>query len=158
MQATPTTRPTGVTIIGILTAVGGIVMIISGITLATIAAVIPNLASMNDQTNGLGTRMSSSIPVEYLGIVSLAVGVVLVILGGISLFVAYGLFKAKKWAWTINVALSIVTIGIGVISIATGNIGSVGSIAISGIILYYLYRPHVKGYFGKAVQTQSATP
>jgi len=45
MQATPTTnRPTGVTIIGILTAISGILMLISGITLTALAAVIPNLA------------------------------------------------------------------------------------------------------------------
>jgi hypothetical protein len=44
-----------------------------------------------------------------------------------------------------------------VISIATGNIGGIVSIIISGIILYYLYRPHVKAYFGKATRTD-ATP
>ena len=132
-------------------------MLISGITLAALAAVIPNLAFMNDQTNGLESQVSSSIPVEYLGIVSLSVGSTLLILGVISLIVAYGLFKAKKWAWTINVALSIITIAIGVVSIVTGNIGSIASIAISGVILYYLYRPHVKAYFGKAVQAQATT-
>lgn len=144
----------GVTIIGILTAIGGILMLISGMTLAALAAVIPNLPSMDDQMNG---QVPSSIPAEYLGIVSLSVGSVLLVLGAISLVVAYGLFKAKKWAWTINVALSIITIVIGVVSIATGNIGSIASIAISGVILYYLYRQHVKAYFGKAVQAKAAT-
>lgn len=78
--------------------------------------------------------------------------------GIISLIVAYGLVKAKKWAWTINVALSIITIAMGVVSIVTGNIGSIASIAISGVILWYLYRTHVKAYFGKAVQAKVATP
>lgn len=154
MQTTPKNRPTGVTIIGILTAIGGILMLISGITLAALAAVIPNLASMN----GLESQVPISIPAEYLGIVSISVGSVFLILGVISLIVAYGLFKAKKWAWTINVALSIITIAIGVVSTVTGNIGSIVSIAISGVILYYLYRPHVKAYFGKAVQAKAATP
>jgi uncharacterized membrane protein (DUF2068 family) len=154
MQATPTkNRPMGVTIIGILTAIGGILMLISGMTLATLAAVIPSLTSMNDQMSGV----PSSIPAEYLGIVSLSIGSVLVILGVISLVVSYGLFKAKKWAWTINVALSVITIAIGMVSIATGNVGSIASIAISGVILYYMYRPHVKAYFGKAVQAKAAT-
>jgi hypothetical protein len=43
------------------------------------------------------------------------------------------------------------------ISIATGNVGGIVSIIISGIILYYLYRPHVKAYFGKAVRTDTAS-
>lgn len=132
-------------------------MLISGITLTALAAVIPNLASMNEQMNGLGSQVPSSIPLEYLGIVSLSVGSVLLILGATSLIIAYGLFKAKKWAWTINVALSIGTIAIGVLSMVTGNIGSIASIAISGVILYYLYRPHVKAYFGKAVRAQATT-
>lgn len=104
----------------------------------------------------LSSQVPSSIPVEYLGIVSLSVGSVL-ILGAISLIIAYGLLKAKKWAWTINVALSIVTIAVGVLSMVTGNIGSIASIAISGVILYYLYRSHVKAYFGKAVRAQATT-
>ena len=82
--------------------------------------------------NGLGSQVPSSIPVEYLGIVSLSVGSVLLILGATSLIIAYGLFKARKWAWTIDVALSIVTIAIGVLSMVTGNIGSIASIAIRG--------------------------
>jgi hypothetical protein len=43
------------------------------------------------------------------------------------------------------------------ISIATGNVGGIVSIIISGIILYYLYRPHVKAYFGKAVRTDTTS-
>jgi uncharacterized membrane protein (DUF2068 family) len=94
------------------------------------------------------TGMSS----EMLGIVSSASGVLILILGVASLVVAYGLFKAKKWAWTTSVVLSIISIAMGIVSIVTGNIGSIVSIAISGLILYYLYRPHVKAYFGKTVQ------
>jgi hypothetical protein len=158
MQTTPINRPMSVTIIGILTIIGGVIALVSGITLSALAAIIPGLASMNDQSNGIGSQIPSSIPVEYLGIALLSVGSLFIIIGIVSLIVAYGLFKAKKWAWTINVALSIIIIAMGVVSIVTGNIGSIASIAISGVILYYLYRPHVKAYFGKAVQAKVANP
>jgi len=154
MQTTPKNRPTGVTIIGILTIIGGIMMLGSGIALAALAAVVPNFASMN----GINSQMPSFIPANYLAIASTAFGSILIVIGIISLIVAYGLFKAKKWAWTINVALSLINIAMGIISMVTGNFGSIVSIAISGIILYYLYRPHVKAYFGKAVQAKEATP
>lgn len=156
MQTTPKSRPTGVTIIGILTIIGGILMLGSGIALAAIAAVVPNPTSMHDQISGLDSQIPSMIPANYLGIASLSIGSIFIIIGIISLIVAYGLFKAKKWAWTINVGLSIFNIVIGVVSIVTGNVGSIVGIAISGIILYYLYRPHVKAYFGKAVQPKVA--
>jgi hypothetical protein len=84
---------------------------------------------------------------------------------------SYGLLKGKGWAWTITIILIIIGIGIQVLSAATGPvfnasfvrtadvdatnalisgiIGSVIGIAISVLILYYLYRPNVKLYFGK---------
>jgi uncharacterized membrane protein (DUF2068 family) len=156
MQTAPKNRPTGVTIIGILTIIGGVLMLVSGITLAAIAAVFPLLTSTGDQTTMLQSQIPSSIPLEYLGIASLAVGTILIIIGIVSLIVAYGLFKAKKWAWTANVGLSIISIAMGIVSIATGSVGSIVGIAISGVILYYLYRPHVREYFGKKTQTEAA--
>jgi hypothetical protein len=158
MQSAAKSRPTGVTIIGILTIIGGILMIGSGLTLAAVAAVIPVIGSMGDQTNAFQSQIPSSIPAEFIGVALLAVGIIFTIIGIISLVVAYGLFKAKKWAWTISVGLSIISIAMGVISIATGNIGSIVSIAISGVILYYLYKPHVKEYFGKQARIAEAKP
>jgi hypothetical protein len=34
----------------------------------------------------------------------------------------------------------------GLVSVASGSIGSIVGIVVSGIILYYLYRPRVKEY------------
>lgn len=155
METSTTKRPTGVTIIGILTIIGGIVMLLGGIALVTLAAVVPILPLTDGQINSqlANTGMST----DMLAIVSSATGGVFLILGIASLVVAYGLFKAKKWAWTTSVVLSFITIAMGIISIATGNIGGIASIAISGVIVYYLYRPHVKAYFGKAVKPQVAS-
>jgi hypothetical protein len=41
------------------------------------------------------------------------------------------------------------SIAVNAISFATGNASSIVNIIISGIIHYYLYKPHVKEYFGK---------
>ena len=129
-------------------------MLVGGITLVTLAAVVPIMQLNDGQFNS--QLANTGISNEMLGIVSSASGVLLLILGIASLVVAYGLFKAKKWAWTTSVVLSIISIAMGIVSIVTGNIGSIASIAISGLILYYLYRPHVKAYFGKTVQAQVA--
>jgi hypothetical protein len=76
-------------------------------------------------------------------------GIIVIILGIVSFIVAYGLLKGAGWAWSLTVVLSIVSIVLNAISIATGNFGGILSIIISAIILYYLYRPHVKSFFGK---------
>jgi hypothetical protein len=60
--------------------------------------------------------------------------------------------KGKRWAWTVTVVLSIISIALNAISIATGNIGGIVSIIISGIIIYYLYRPHVKVFLARLLQ------
>lgn len=130
-------------------------MLIAGIGLVTLAAVVPILPLNDGQINS--QLANAGMSTELLGMVSSAIGGLFLILGIASLVVAYGLFKAKKWAWTISVVLSITSIVIGIVSIATGNIGSIASVAISGLILYYLYRPHVKAYFGKPIQPQVAS-
>lgn len=42
------------------------------------------------------------------------------------------------------------------VAIATGNFGSIVSLIINGVIIYYLYGPHVKAYFGKAVSVPAS--
>ena len=150
-----TKRPKGVTIIGVLTIIGGIVMLIGGISLVTLAAVVPIMPMNDGQINS--QLATAGMSPALLSIVSSATGGLLLILGIASLVVAYGLFKAKKWAWSISVVLSVISIAMGIVSIVTGNFGAIASIVISGIILYYLYRPHVKAYFGKAVKPQVAS-
>jgi hypothetical protein len=147
MQAQPKSRPTGVTIIAILNVIGGIIMLVSGILLVAVGAFVPLIPPSAMQ----GSEMDlSGIPPALLGGGLIAIGGVITALGIISFIVAYGLLKGLLWAWTLTVVLSIISIALNAISIATANFGGIISIIISGIILYYLYRPHVKSYFGKA--------
>ena len=85
---------------------------------------------------------------------SIALGVVLVPLAIVSFIVAYGLRKARQWAWTAALVLSITSIVWYAITIAIipSNGGRTVGIIISAVIIYYLCRPHVKAYFGKGVR------
>jgi hypothetical protein len=84
----------------------------------------------------------------------------------------YVLLKGKGWAWTITIILIIIGIAIQIVSTSVGSVlvgfhntnnvssgiaGSIIGIAINIVILYYLYRPHVKAYFGKAQQQPPTT-
>jgi hypothetical protein len=165
LQATPKFRPTGVTIIAILSIIGGVIMLFGGVALLTAGIILPSLPPSAFQNGNLtidgnltGSGMPlSGIPPSFFGGVAIAIGGVLIAIGIVSFIVAYGLLKGLGWAWTVTIILEIISIVLNAISIATGNIGGIVSIIISGIILYYLYRPHVKAYFGKAVRTD-ATP
>ena len=106
-------RPLGVTIIAILTAIGGIVFLASGAVL-----------------------------IVGIGIILLALGIAYFVM-------AYGLWTGKRWAWTITLILSVIGIIVAIASIVAGNVGAIISIIIHGVVIYYLYRPNVKAFFGK---------
>jgi lysylphosphatidylglycerol synthetase-like protein (DUF2156 family) len=144
-----------VTIIAILNIIGGIIMLLIGLGLAIAGAIIPFVpqSEFQQQQQNLttGDIDLSQVPPSFLGGGILAIGGILIATGILSFVVAYGLLKGRRWAWTLTVILSIISIVLAAISIAAGSIPSIISIIISGIILYYLYRPHVKAYFGKTV-------
>ncbi len=139
-------------------------MLFGAITLITIGAILPTLPpSVFNQSGLQGNLTVGQAPIppgggapvmvspSLLGGIGIAIGVVLLAIAIASFVVAYGLLKGLGWAWTVSVILSIISIVFNAISIATGNLSAIISIIINGIILYYLYRPYVKAYFGKGV-------
>jgi uncharacterized membrane protein (DUF2068 family) len=86
------------------------------------------------------------------GIAFLAIGIsmALILLGFAYFVMAYGLLKGKRWAWTITLILSVIGI---ILSISTifvrANVGAIIHITINAVVIYYLYRPNVKAFFGK---------
>jgi len=156
-------RPLGVTVIAILIVIGGIMSLFGGITLIVVAAILST--SLND--------LSTSSPIigSFFGALSAAFGAVLLVIGVGYIIMTYGLLKGKGWAWTITIILTLIGIAINIISAITGGVstlstinnmnggtnsfayGIVGSVigtAISAVIIYYLYRPHVKLFFGRS--------
>jgi hypothetical protein len=167
LQSTPKSRPLGVTIIAILNIIGGAIMLIFGILLITLGAVLPLAPpSVINQPELQGNLTAGQVPIpptspettmiaqDLFGGFSIAIGIVLIAIAIVSFVVAYGLLKGKGWAWTVTLILSIISIVFNAISIAAtagANLGGIISIIISAVIIYYLYRPHVKAYFGKGV-------
>jgi len=146
VSTTSKTRPTGVTIIAILNIISGIIMLVGGFGLAAISSILPTMTTIDPNAGG---QMAVA---GLLGVGGVAIGAVLIILGIISFIVAWGLLKGKSWAWSVTIILSIISIVIGIVSLVAGSFGSIVNIIIAGIIIYYLYRPHVKAFFGKSVK------
>ena len=96
------------------------------------------------------------------------------------LVVGYGLRKGKAWAWTmsiIGILIGFATTSYSIYFTTLPVIGVIGNqvgltaysgiivdiiitsiivfVSIELIILYYLYRPHVKAYFGKTTPSSS---
>ena len=82
--------------------------------------------------------------VYFIGIAS-----VLIAIGIAYLVVSYGLMKGRGWAWSVTIILSYIGIVFSIVAIVSGNIASIPQLIISIIIVYFLYRPQSKAFFGK---------
>ena len=125
-------RPLGVTIIGVLYLLVGILVLIGGIGLI-----------------GAG----SLIGVAGLGALA---GVPLIIVGVIDLLLGWGCFKGWGWVWTLAVLFGIINILSALYNwwvaghTIGGLLGTAVGLIIPLIILWYLFKENVKQWFGKA--------
>jgi glucan phosphoethanolaminetransferase (alkaline phosphatase superfamily) len=157
-------RPRGVSIIAILIIIAGVLSLLLGIGLVVIGPFLMN--GVQTSSSNLGSQIGPQI----LGLIFLVFGGILLGLGVANLVMAYGLWKGKGWAWTISIIVLFIGIAISIVSVSItstgvfsnsgsnllGNIVSgIVSIGINAFIVYYLYRPHVKAYFGKTVPMPS---
>lgn len=186
-------RPIGVTIISILTIIGGIILTIGGISLVVFGAFFtsapidvfisdqvqqqqqqeqPQLQQKQQQQQNLQSAAELQALAQFLGGVGIAIGAVVLAVGIGYLVVLYGLLKGRRWAWIITIILTIIAIAVQIVSgitasmfnasfiddtnsFVTGIVAQIVGIAINGAILYYLYRPNVKAFFGRSLPSTS---
>jgi hypothetical protein len=184
-------RPIGVTIIAILTIVGGVILTFGGISLLVFGAfftsvpidvfISEQMQQQQQQQKQLQLQQPEQQPQQelqnaaelqelarFLGGVGIVIGAIVLAVGIGYLVVSYGLLKGKGWAWIITVILTIIAIAVQIVSgvtasmfdasfvddtnsFVTGIIAQIVGIAINGVILYYLYRPNVKAFFGRSL-------
>jgi hypothetical protein len=119
-------RPLGVTIIGILWILAGLLTAIGG---------------------GVG---GAALAIIGLGSLGAAVGVILVIIGLVFIALGVGCFKGWPWVWPVGVIFTIIGIVINLLSILSNTASAIIGILIDIIILWYLSQPQVKAWFGAA--------
>ncbi len=147
-------RPDGITVIAILIVIGGIFLLIGGISLVGLGSFLSMTSEDIIQSNGISSEVTQ---LASLGMIPLVLGVMMLILGIAYLIVSYGLLKGKGWAWVITIIVTIIGLIMQIISaIIVGSITSsiwyglashIVGIIISGVIIYYMFRPHVKAFY-----------
>lgn len=120
-----TERPLGVTILGILWILTGLMWLILAF---------------------LGGAVLTIIGLEALGAI---IGVLLFILGIIDIFLGIGCFMGWGWVWIIGVIFMVINILVGLVILFLDVVTGLVAIIIAVIILWYLFQPNVKAYFGK---------
>jgi len=125
-------RPTGVTVLAVLAALGGLFAILAGLALV-----------------GLGGLAGGAAGGGFAALL----GVLFLIYGVLALVLAYGFWTLKPWAWTLGVGLQGAGIVINILQFMNNTsqiVSLVINLAIAGVILWYLFQPHVKAAFGRA--------
>ncbi len=119
-------RPTGITILAILAAIGGVLYVLAGLTLLGVGAVGGVVGS------GIGFLSGT------LG------GLILLVLGLVTLYVAWGAWNLQPWAWTWMAVVVVVSLVVAVLN------RQWVSAVVDAIVVYYLFRAEVKAAFGRA--------
>ncbi|HVP22357.1 MAG TPA: hypothetical protein VMS77_00430 [Conexivisphaerales archaeon] len=114
-------RPGGIELVAIGEVIGGLT------TVGSLAA-IPFLASMLPSFN-LAPGYFVNIPLALT-------------MGSLSLLLGWGLWNGRSWAWTWSVALTAFGLVAAALQLSP-------YLAIDALLLYYFYRPNVRGYFRK---------
>ena len=151
MQPRPS-RPTGVTILAVLAILGALALLFSGAVLIGLGLFLGTLATSAAISNAIATSGYPGLASLGVGTISallIALGAIVLILGILYLFVGFGFFSGKPWAWTLGIIVSVVDIVLDIVQIVLGGYSSILGLVIGLLIIYYLMRPHVKAYFGK---------
>jgi hypothetical protein len=128
-------RPMGITILAVLSAIGGVLGILGGVALIGLG----------------GLAAASTGTAAYFGLGAIW-GVILLATAIASLAFAYGAWTLKPWAWPLGVALAIISLALSALTVISGGdiSGQIISVVIQAIILYYLFQPSIKALFGRA--------
>ena len=118
-------RPTGITIIAVVAAAGGLLSLFGGAS----------------RLAGMGTG-------------PIALAYIVVVFGILGLALGAGFFTGALWAWMAGIIIYVISIGLGIAEIIYGGqMGLIGGIirTIAGIVSpIYLTRPKPKSFFGKS--------
>jgi hypothetical protein len=126
-------RPLGITVIAVILAIGGVFSVLVG------------LEALKITNFGLAAVAESGNVNGWASVIS----------GVLSLIAAGGLFTLAGWAWMLAVIVLVIRVVADVWAAVVFGIGSslgISSIvaaAISLVILWYFFRPNVRGAFGR---------
>lgn len=146
-------RPAALTTVTILSIINGIVLLVGGVASILIVPTIISSLVSNDLSNltnteDLSPQFETVLTNEIINVVYIVSSVAIAL--GLAWFgLAWGLFTGKGWAWLITVIFAIITVVVSIIGVLSGSITSIPTLIINGVILYYMYRPHIKSYFGR---------
>ena len=155
-------RPIGITIIAILIMVNGSFLLFSGI--ATLILIINftssdllNTVPFTLESNNTNFQITNSDILKNINYLLTFIAGIIMLFSFLHFVIAYGLFKGKSWARISTIIISSISIIANIIiilvSLSIFNTletilgGTIITILINSLIIYYLFRKEVRDYF-----------
>jgi hypothetical protein len=136
-------RPTGATVIVIIETILGIFALIGALALIGLLGIGGAILGSSDVEGGAAVG-------GILAGLGLVFGLIIGVIGALYLAIAYGVWKARGWAWMLGMVVSIIGIVFGVLGLSGGvNLFNLVSLALPIVVVYYLWQPDVKRYLGR---------
>lgn len=130
-------RPVGIAILAILNFIGVAFLLLFGLLALVAGSMVTGMLGGEDA--GIGAILGGII-----GFVFIAGAIIPAIVG-------YGLWNGRSWAWYVQLVFT----GIGALFNLMGVLllepSSFLALAVNGLILWYLFRPEVRRWFGQSV-------
>src|SRR5213592_5321587 len=131
-------RPRGIAILAVLQILASLALLVGGLVLL-VAAGLPPSSDVQGEAGAF------------------ALGTVLVLLGILSLIVAWGLWTLQPWARQVAILFAIVSLGTDVVSIVTGGYENAVALLIDLLLIWYLTRPGVRAAFVRVDRSAQGT-
>jgi len=149
------TRPVGITILSIFSMVVGALVFLSGLILVVFSGIIAATPTVAEEV----ARNLSLLPGVPFGmhrlvapeLILVSIGVFIIVMGVIMAVVGWGLWigsNLARWIAIIFFAWNALT---SLLNLFQGQFGAIVNLAINGLVVYYLFLPHVKRFFKAAV-------
>lgn len=131
-------RPSGVTILAVLSYLGAAAMVLFALFAFVAGGMIMDL---------VGNEGPASF---FVGAGAAFVGIGALFFAAINGVIGWGLWTGRGWAWILTVVFEGIWALFGLLGLLDGDVGSLVPVAIAGAILWYLFRPWVRRFFGHA--------
>jgi hypothetical protein len=141
-------RPTGVTIIGVLSIIGGILGICAGAAALGLGA----LVGMGGVAAVGAGDAAAGAAVGGLGALTAVLGIITLVLSIAQLAAGVGLLQLAPWAYRLTVLVTIASIIIAVVNWLAGGGAPIVNLVISGVILWYMNTPDVRNAFNRGTK------
>ena len=149
-------RPVGVTILAILNFIGAAFCLLGGIGMILGGGFIASMLSQGQSSAGAAGILAG---------LGAAAGVFIIIVGGVSALVGFGLWKLKEWARIVSIVLYGISAALQLLGLlgslahfnAFAVIWSVFWVAVDAFVIWYLLKPEVKAAFQQRPMASAAS-